>query len=76
MVGNALEIIRKLGGKFDLLFIDAAKEEFLSYLKLAEKYLLEGGVVVADNVGISEKQTLNYLEYVRSRKIQKPDYTN
>jgi predicted O-methyltransferase YrrM len=65
IVGDALEVIPKLGGKFDLLFIDATKEEYLSYLKGAEKYLVKGAVVLADNVGIFEKQMLNYLEYVR-----------
>ena len=30
MVGDALEVIPRLRGKFDLLFIDATKEEYLS----------------------------------------------
>jgi predicted O-methyltransferase YrrM len=66
IVGDALEVIPKLSGKFDLLFIDATKEEYLSYLERAEKYLVTGAVVLADNVGIFEKQMLNYLEYVRN----------
>jgi predicted O-methyltransferase YrrM len=65
--GDALEVIPKLRGKFDLLFIDAAKEEYLGYLKRAEKYLAKGAVVVADNVGISENQMLDFLEYVRNQ---------
>ena len=52
IVGDALEVIPKLGRKFDLLFIDATKEEYLSYLKRAEKYLVKEAVVLADNVGI------------------------
>jgi predicted O-methyltransferase YrrM len=48
------------------LFIDATKEEYLVYLKHAEKYLVKGAVVLADNVGIFEKQMLDYLEYVRN----------
>jgi len=66
IVGDALEVIPKLSGKFDLLFIDATKEEYLSYLERAEKYLVTGAVVISDNVGIIEKQMLNYLEYVRN----------
>jgi predicted O-methyltransferase YrrM len=61
IVGDASEVIPKLSGKFDLLFIDATKEESLSYLEHAEKYLVTGAVVLADNVGIFEKQMLNYL---------------
>lgn len=66
IVGDALEIIPTLKDKFDLLFIDATKEDYLRYLKLAEKNLKKGSVVVADNVGIFEDQMLDYLEYVRT----------
>jgi predicted O-methyltransferase YrrM len=67
IIGDALETIPKLDQKFDLLFLDAAKDEYLRYLKLAEqKNLHKGSIVVADNVGVSEKQMLDYLEYVRN----------
>jgi predicted O-methyltransferase YrrM len=67
IVGNALEIIPKLDLKFDLLFLDAAKDEYLTYLKLAEdKALKKGAVIVADNVEVSKNEMLDYLEYVRS----------
>ncbi len=53
--------------KFDLLFLDAAKDEYLTYLKLAEdKALNKGAVIVADNVEVSKNEMLDYLEYVRS----------
>jgi predicted O-methyltransferase YrrM len=67
IVGDALEVIPRLRGKFDLLFIDATKEEYLSYLKRAEKYLGKRAVVIADNVGIYENQMLDFLEYVRNQ---------
>jgi predicted O-methyltransferase YrrM len=55
IVGNALEVIPKLDLKFDLLFLDAAKNEYLTYLKLAEdKALKKGAVIVADNVEVSK----------------------
>ena len=60
-------VIPKLRGKFDLLSIDANKEEYLGYLKRAEKYLAKWAVVIADNVGISENQLLDFLEYVRNQ---------
>ena len=56
-----------LGAQFDLLFIDATKEEYLSYLDRAEKYLAKGAVVIADNIGIYENQMLDFLEYVRNQ---------
>lgn len=67
IIGDALEAIPKLDHKFDLLFLDAAKDEYLKYLKLAEqKNLHKNSIVVADNVGVSEQQMLDYLEYVRN----------
>lgn len=66
ILGDALEAIPKLKGKkFDMVFLDATKEEYLGYLKLAEKNLKIGGVVVADNAGIFEREMRDYLEYVR-----------
>ena len=67
IVGNALKVIPKLDLKFDLLFLDAAKDEYLTYLKLAEdKALNKGAVIIADNVEVSKNEMLDYLEYVRS----------
>jgi predicted O-methyltransferase YrrM len=40
-VGNALEIIPKLNQKFQLMFLDAAKVEYLKYLKSAGKSALK-----------------------------------
>src|SRR3954454_13184660 len=37
ITGDALEVIPKLGYKFDLLFLDAAKDQYLQYLKLSEE---------------------------------------
>lgn len=48
--GTALQIIPTLKETFDLLFIDALKEEYSDYLKLALPKLRTGGVVVVDNL--------------------------
>jgi predicted O-methyltransferase YrrM len=67
IVGDALKVISRLDWKFDFLFLDAAKDEYLTYLKLAEdKALNKGAVIVADNVEVSKNEMLDYLEYVRS----------
>jgi predicted O-methyltransferase YrrM len=75
IVGNALEVIPRLGCKFDLLFLDAAKDEYLRYLNLAEaKNLIEkGDIVIADNVGVSRNEMLDYLDYVRKSGIYKSE---
>src|SRR5215471_7798698 len=48
--GYALEVIPQLNEMFDLLFIDAVKEEYRGYLDLALPKLRTGGVVICDNL--------------------------
>ena len=48
--GYALEVIPSLNETFDLVFIDAVKEEYRGYLDLALPKLRMGGVVVCDNL--------------------------
>ncbi|HEY2975075.1 MAG TPA: O-methyltransferase [Pyrinomonadaceae bacterium] len=48
--GKALEVIPQLNDTFDLLFIDALKEEYSDYLKLSLPRLRRGGVVIVDNL--------------------------
>jgi predicted O-methyltransferase YrrM len=68
ITGNALEVIPKLGYKFDLLFLDAAKDQYLQYLKLSEEIniIKNDAIIIADNVGISKNEMMDYLEYVRN----------
>jgi caffeoyl-CoA O-methyltransferase len=48
--GFALEVIPRLRETFDLVYIDAVKEEYTGYLDLALPLLRTGGVIIADNV--------------------------
>ena len=66
MVGDAKEIIPKLHGKFDLVFVDAEKSEYREYLQLIEPMLHKGSTIVADNAGIFASQMKDYLGYVES----------
>jgi predicted O-methyltransferase YrrM len=66
LCGDALNIIPKLNEKFDMVFLDGTKEEYLKYLKLVEKNLKKGAVIVADNAGVFKTSMRNYLEYVRN----------
>ena len=50
LIGPALETIPKLEGEFDLVFIDADKENYLNYLKLCLPKLSQNGIIVVDNV--------------------------
>ena len=48
--GLALEVMPRLTETFDLVYIDAVKEEYTAYLDLALPKLRTGGVIIADNV--------------------------
>lgn len=48
--GYALEVIPRLDETFDLIFLDAVKEEYRGYLDLALPKLRIGGVVICDNL--------------------------
>jgi predicted O-methyltransferase YrrM len=48
--GKALEVIPRLEETFDLIYLDALKEEYSEYLNQSLPLLRVGGVVIADNV--------------------------
>jgi caffeoyl-CoA O-methyltransferase len=50
LLGSGLEVVPTLQGKFDLVFLDADKRNYLPYLKLVLPMLSENGIVVIDNV--------------------------
>lgn len=63
--GDALEIIPTLNKMFDMVFLDARKEDTYKYLQLVENNLITGGIVVADDVGWASDAMSDYLKYVR-----------
>ncbi|HTG35777.1 MAG TPA: O-methyltransferase [Thermoanaerobaculia bacterium] len=48
--GAALEVIHRLDGPFDLVYVDAVKTEYRKYLDLVLPKLRVGGVIVCDNL--------------------------
>jgi len=49
-LGNALDIIPKINKTFDLVFLDADKENYIEYFNLIIDKVNSGGVIIADNV--------------------------
>jgi len=49
-LGEAVDIIPTLDIKFDLVFIDADKENYLNYFELIVPRMSKGGIILSDNV--------------------------
>lgn len=77
-IGNALDIVPQLNKKFDLVFIDADKENYINYWNMIVPIMNKGGVILSDNVLWSgkvlqevkknDKSTQVLLEYNRLLK--------
>lgn len=78
LVGNALEIVPTLDAQFDLVFIDADKENYSNYFDLVFDKVNVGGYIIADNVLWSgkvleddsklDKDTIALKEYAKKLK--------
>lgn len=72
-IGDAIEIIPTLNKKFDLVFIDADKENYINYFHLIVPLMNKGGIILSDNVlwsgkvleevKINDKSTQILLDY-------------
>jgi len=49
-MGPGLETMRELRGPFDLIFIDADKQNYLNYYRRAKDLLARNGLILIDNV--------------------------
>ena len=50
IAGDAAEVLRELTGLFDLIFLDAAKGQYIRFLPELLRLLEEDGLLVSDNV--------------------------
>lgn len=48
--GDAIEILQELDGSYDLIFMDAAKGQYINFLPDILRLLSPGGLLVSDNV--------------------------
>ena len=80
-LGNALDIIPSLNKKFDLVFIDADKENYINYFEMVVPMMNKGGIILSDNVlwsgkvlepvKANDKSTQVLLEYNKLLKEDK-----
>ena len=57
----AEEIQKQKREKFDFVFIDANKKEYIQYFELVDKMLEKGGIILADNILTHYEKTLPYV---------------
>ena len=50
LTGNAIDILDNLNQTFDLIFIDADKENYIKYFQLVSEKLNPNGIIISDNV--------------------------
>jgi caffeoyl-CoA O-methyltransferase len=62
--GDALELLAEIEDVFDVVFLDAEKEDYERLFGLARRRLEPGGLVVADNV-LSHQETLGAYSTAR-----------
>ena len=62
--GNALEVVPSLAEAFDIVFIDAEKDDYEQLFHLAREKVDPGAVFVADNV-LSHEETLGAYSLAR-----------
>ncbi|MXN92818.1 methyltransferase [Flavobacterium sp. Sd200] len=68
-LGNAIDIIPALNKKFDLVFIDADKENYINYFNIIVPLMNKGGIILSDNVLWSGKILEPVKPNDRSTKI-------
>ena len=50
LTGSAIDILMNLDENFDLIFIDADKENYIKYFEIVSKKLNPNGIIISDNV--------------------------
>ncbi len=49
-IGGALQVLKQLDATWDLVFMDAEKDDYIAYYELVLPRLRQGGIILADNV--------------------------
>ena len=68
-LGDALDIIPTLNKKFDLVFIDADKENYINYFNMIVPLMNKGGIILSDNVLWSGKVLEEVKENDKSTQV-------
>lgn len=68
-IGQAYDVIRdEINEEFDLVFIDANKQEYIKFFEVVHPLLKKGGVILADNITSHAKKVENFVEAISNHK--------
>ena len=69
--GSAIKILSALSRdeKFDFVFIDANKSEYVDYFELIKPHLTENAVIVADNITTHPEKVQSFIDAVSADSI-------
>jgi len=63
---DACEFLKNFDRKIDFLFLDAMKREYVEYIKLSEKNMPVGSLLVADDVVTWRRKLDDFFEYIEN----------
>ena len=82
--GDAIDIVKEIDSKYDLIFLDFAKGQYINVFEYLDKILNDGGVIISDNILIDGDLLLskysvkhrNRTIHSRMREYMKKIYSN
>jgi len=75
LLGSAFPVLEKMntdGKEFDFVFVDANKLEYLKYFKLIHPILVQGGLLLCDNINSHPDKVKPFMDTITGHK----DYQN
>lgn len=68
ILGHAPEDIPKIPKKFDLIFLDATKYEYLNYFHALKNRVSKNGLIIADNTITHRSGLKGYIKTIQNNK--------
>jgi predicted O-methyltransferase YrrM len=65
-INDAFDEIPKIDGKFDFIFLDAWKPDYIRFLELIRDRVIPGGAIAAHNVIAQERSMRDFLEAIEN----------
>lgn len=68
-IGQAYDVVKnEINEKFDLVFIDANKQEYIKFFEVVHPLLNKNGVILADNITSHAEKVKNFVEAISNHE--------